>query len=1266
MTGRPLPSRKNGQGGSTRHDPGTSFASLEVETAKEKLAQVEKAKAANSERSYSRGLLSIASNGQPRTLPNGSSRRLSLDLTRRSGLPVFTPVKSEATQDKTASKSPFLNSESRQRFSAQVSLGSNGIGTAREKSRTLLDPSQGRIQHASNSLLLTNDNRIKNKTNITHGKEPLISSRAKASTAGRREVSSYTTAQRATMPTESSTARSRPRLLKSIPQNETGFPSSLSNINSISQNHSLTEKKYGQDGRPIETRPETGNTASTLARSKQSQVFSTSAGENGTSPAKTALHGLAARIVSPTDRRRRVSNIGTLSADRSRRAIGVGYSINTKLPTETVGKNGVSGTLSNHSSVDIYKRQSIVAPPIKEDIPPVPPVPSNSIGLAKDRLGTGNTATTARTTRSIETQRAMTPERRATRLRYNVNYNGPSTEPRYYSRQYSNSRIKDMDPSMMPPLKLSALQLKSVTKSTNSSPFEEQSDSIPKKSILSNVEIMNSSTITNQSSAVALPSPTLSKFPSKSSLRAALSSPSNIPISASKLSKSPTSKLSNSSLSTGNESTRSSPLLGSREQDKKSRTPSSLRQLVSRTLKKPLGHSVRPGQIGSEPDEHTFTSPPPPLPSYEGSLSPVPPPHLSNDISSSPNAVYSQITSPTKKTPSATKSSSWKNRALFSPSTVLPLANRAFSRNESLTFGQIHFSEEVIFKKDTSDEAAEDEMKRISSRRKKLDDVAHEIADLKLKHCVPTTAISALEAVKIGNLDIYEKGEILDYRVVNFYGSPGTKKIVGNMTAHSSNYGFDDEKGDYKIVVGDHLAYRYEIIGILGNGSFGQVVKCIDHKTGGLVAIKIIRNKKRFHTQALTETKILQNLNEWDPEDMHHFVRVTHNFYFRGHLCIATELLSLNLYEFVKENEFKGFSSRIVRRFTKQILSCLCLLQRKNVIHCDLKPENILLSTPSSAEIKVIDFGSSCFETERVFTYIQSRFYRSPEIILGLQYGLAIDMWSLGCIMAELYIGYPIFPGENEQEQLGCIMEVLGPPEAYMIEKASRRKLFFDSTRKPRVVISSRGRKRIPSSKTLAQALKSDDERLIDFIAQCLRWDPAKRLKPDEAVRHPFITGEPVEKHAERNRLSLASSTLQQLPRYSTARQNVARPLPEVPKLARSHESAIRNEQNGMPTEILGSKAPYSGSSRQSPLGPVKSLYGSKASASKRLSIGTASNSIIPRGLTTSVSTSVISSSLLSSSSSSSPSSSSLSSLRTAANLRSDGKVEKILERMET
>ena len=149
---------------------------------------------------------------------------------------------------------------------------------------------------------------------------------------------------------------------------------------------------------------------------------------------------------------------------------------------------------------------------------------------------------------------------------------------------------------------------------------------------------------------------------------------------------------------------------------------------------------------------------------------------------------------------------------------------------------------------------------------------------------------------------------------------------------------------------------------------------------------------------------------------------------FRKHMCLSFELLCMNLYEFLKINNFNGFDANLIRRFAIQLLYALKYLKMFQIIHCDLKPENIMLKEDNKSGIKVIDFGSSTFHHERMYTYIQSRFYRAPEIMLGVPYDCAIDMWSFGCICAELFIGYPIFPGESEQDQMCRIIEMIGLP----------------------------------------------------------------------------------------------------------------------------------------------------------------------------------------------------------------------------------------------
>lgn len=362
------------------------------------------------------------------------------------------------------------------------------------------------------------------------------------------------------------------------------------------------------------------------------------------------------------------------------------------------------------------------------------------------------------------------------------------------------------------------------------------------------------------------------------------------------------------------------------------------------------------------------------------------------------------------------------------------------------------------------------------------------------------------EALWGDKLTDIELDEIRSYKEIYFVGQTANKSArLPTDGSPMHNSGYDDERGDYVVLNHDHLAYRYEVVGLLGRGSFGQVLRCKDHKTGKSVAIKLIRNKRRFHHQALVEVKILENLVKWDPNEESNVIHIRDSFYFRNHLCISMELLSINLYELIKANSFAGFSTKLIRRITSQVLLSLSLLRRNRVVHCDLKPENILLRHPRKSAIKVIDFGSSCFEHEKVYTYIQSRFYRSPEVILGMNYHTAIDIWSLGCILAELFSGYPLFPGENEQEQLACIMEILGVPDRYLIERSSRKKLFFDSTGAPRPVVNSKGKRRRPNTKSLSTALNCDDDLFVDFLAKCLHWDPERRIKPDTALRHPWI-----------------------------------------------------------------------------------------------------------------------------------------------------------------
>lgn len=403
----------------------------------------------------------------------------------------------------------------------------------------------------------------------------------------------------------------------------------------------------------------------------------------------------------------------------------------------------------------------------------------------------------------------------------------------------------------------------------------------------------------------------------------------------------------------------------------------------------------------------------------------------------------------------------------------------------------------------------------------------------------------------MNKLTPYEHHEIYNYHQIYFIGA-NAKKRPGIIGPNNSDY--DNDQGSYIHIPHDHVAYRYEVLKIIGKGSFGQVVKAYDHKTHEHVALKMVRNEKRFHRQAQEEIRILQHLKKQDKDNTMNIIHMYDYFTFRNHMCITFELLHINLYELIKKNKFQGFSLQLVRKFAHSLLQCLDALHKNKIIHCDMKPENVLLKQQGRSGIKVrrtffylkapnndllsqvlclealifflslpqvIDFGSSCYENQRVYTYIQSRFYRAPEVILGAKYGMSIDMWSLGCILAELLTGYALLPGEDEADQLACIIELLGMPPQKLLDQSKRAKNFITAKGYPRYCattledgaiilsggLSRRGKPRgPPGSKDLRKALKGcDDVLFLNFLRGCLEWDPDFRMTPSVALKHSWF-----------------------------------------------------------------------------------------------------------------------------------------------------------------
>mmetsp|Transcript_31893 Transcript_31893/g.49917 ORF Transcript_31893/g.49917 Transcript_31893/m.49917 type:complete len:547 (-) Transcript_31893:169-1809(-) len=366
----------------------------------------------------------------------------------------------------------------------------------------------------------------------------------------------------------------------------------------------------------------------------------------------------------------------------------------------------------------------------------------------------------------------------------------------------------------------------------------------------------------------------------------------------------------------------------------------------------------------------------------------------------------------------------------------------------------------------------------------------------------------------------------------------GSSKFQKNMPRRKGHW--DDDKGDYIIRAGEVWDDRYEIGGILGKGSFGQVVEAYDRVRRTTVAIKIVKSRPAFYNQARVELRILRLLQQKDPYDQFFIVRMIGHFMWRDHLCITFELLSMNLYELLKNTDYQGVSLHLVRKFAQQILTALYFLSEIRVIHCDLKPENVLLRNPKRSAIKVIDFSSSCRVTEKMYTYIQSRFYRAPEVLLELDYDCSVDMWSLGCILSEMHTGEPLFTGRNETEQLQKICELKGLPPPSMILRSPKSRHFFSFTANGFALRSVSDRRKLkrksldnilgvhtggPNGRRLGEKghYPQDYLKFKDLLERMLAYKASDRATPLECLQHCFFHVD--DKACQRGHVSISPSS---------------------------------------------------------------------------------------------------------------------------------------------
>lgn len=316
--------------------------------------------------------------------------------------------------------------------------------------------------------------------------------------------------------------------------------------------------------------------------------------------------------------------------------------------------------------------------------------------------------------------------------------------------------------------------------------------------------------------------------------------------------------------------------------------------------------------------------------------------------------------------------------------------------------------------------------------------------------------------------------------------------------------------------------------------------------------MKVIKNTKDFFDQSLDEIKILELLRQTGKCHQNNIIEMRTFFYHREHLVIVTELLRQNLFEFGKfildHDEEPYFTLPRLSYITRQCLIALKFVHKLGLVHSDVKPENILLGSYSRALIKLIDFGSSCYLTDRQSSYIQSRSYRAPEVVLGLPYNGKIDVWSLGCVVAEMFTGEVTFQNDSIVSMLSRIEAICGPFPRYMIAQGRQSCRFFtkcgllfekvageDGQKTPDVsededdmdlggnsravydifqpkVTSLSSRlgfspdlyERYTSGARLSPA-EEKQAIFIDFVQKLLTIDPDSRPSAAEALKHPWM-----------------------------------------------------------------------------------------------------------------------------------------------------------------
>ncbi|XP_034015753.1 homeodomain-interacting protein kinase 2-like [Thalassophryne amazonica] len=320
--------------------------------------------------------------------------------------------------------------------------------------------------------------------------------------------------------------------------------------------------------------------------------------------------------------------------------------------------------------------------------------------------------------------------------------------------------------------------------------------------------------------------------------------------------------------------------------------------------------------------------------------------------------------------------------------------------------------------------------------------------------------------------------------------------------------------------------HHYKVGNVLGKGVFGEVVKCVEVQTEYPVAIKIQCTK-----WANREHKILSRIHHFDPQ-RYNLVQYYDYFQHGKKSCLVFELLDKSLYDVMAEGT--SFLLHEIRPVMHQMLLALQALGSVGIIHSDIKLDNIMFVNckEEPLRVKLIDFGAARLASEvRAGTKCQAERLRAPEVILGLKFTEAIDMWSLGLVMVSMLCRFHLYSAAYEYDLLKLVTGTLGQPPADLMNIAMYTETFFSrdedawkfktpeqygASGKPTSTEATCFVKNLDEIKDYYQvdnSMKEEDlHEFIDLLKKMLKVDPRERITPSEALQHNYITMKHMEK----------------------------------------------------------------------------------------------------------------------------------------------------------